>query len=378
MGDSKNLNTRKALALAFLAYEGGDHVLAKEQMNQRLSQYERWIGKFTTVWGPAYHETRQPLIHRLRKKHSIDSMAFIVQDQNNPTEYYLAIRGTNPRNLSEWIFQDFWVGATVPWSIIPFEGLIPPQQPFAGIPAISFGASTAFTLLIRHLKDSSNGKDIEKFLRDEAKQTHAAQPGQKITIYLAGHSLGGAMASTLALYLNQNWTDSVLKPDLFSFNYAGPTVGNQEFASLSKQILADNSRRYANHLDVATRVWNQASMEKLPVLYNEQKIPMPHLLLKVLYDIAIPAIHDKKYIHIEQYQEIHSKIVPDLDHYVAQMVYQHLIPYIAEFIRLCPDSNQAGLLDLIESWEVFKLFKESKPLARFKHKNLQYFLDLLN
>jgi pimeloyl-ACP methyl ester carboxylesterase len=380
MDDLIDSHTRKSLALALLAYEGGDRELSKLQINERLGQCEHWFGKYTTVWGPAYHHIKRPLIHRFNKENSIDSMAFIVQDLDCPTDYYIVIRGTNPRNLYEWIFQDFWVGNLIPWNMVPYEDLVPPSQPSTTIPAISFGANIAFTLLVKFLKDSDSGKSIEDFIKSLTSQFCGLAPaksGPKIVIHLTGHSLGGTLATTLALYLNENWS-GVFKPDIISYNFAGPTVGNQEFADLSGRVLGDHYKRYANVLDVVTQVWNRESMEKLPIIYNENRIPIPHLLLKVLYGLAIPAVYDKKYTHIGEYQAVPSKVVPLLDQYVAQMVFQHLIPYIAELNRQWASADQAELIKLMESWEVFNLFRSSKPLRHFKNKNLQYFLELLN
>ena len=68
------------LALSFLAYEGDEQEISKQQMNQNLEKYERWIGKCQTVWGPAYHKNRPPVLHDLKREQKVDAMTYIVQD----------------------------------------------------------------------------------------------------------------------------------------------------------------------------------------------------------------------------------------------------------------------------------------------------------
>ncbi|HBE76945.1 MAG TPA: hypothetical protein DDW65_04075 [Firmicutes bacterium] len=373
--DSKRKIT---LGLALLAYDGDEQQLSREKMNQCLKQYQDWLGKLTTVWGPAYHLTNKSaiMIPALKKAPQLDSMAFMVQDQEHPGDYYLAIRGTNPENLAEWIFQDFWVGNTVAWDKVPYEETTPPPESSPDIPAISFGTNIALTILM-NLRDELSGKKIAAFLQDLVNSRD--ESAQKISLYITGHSLGGVLASTFHLLLHEKWQSletSRSKPDFYSYAYAGPTAGNQQFAERFK-LLGEFSKRFANNLDVATKVWNPVDMQMLPALYHQAGISMPGLMAKLLNDIAIPAIQNKGYTQIETWQEIPSQIVPSFNHYLAQMIYQHLIPYISDFLRECPQSNKQRLIKLIESWEIFTSFKNSEPLSAHKNKNLQYYFDFL-
>ena len=303
--DNQNFE-KTTIALSFLAYEGGEQELSKPQMDQCLKRYESWIGKFTTVWGPAYHKNKQPVLHDLKREQKVDAMTYIVQDSTNPNDFYVAIRGTTPGTLSEWVFQDFWVGAMVSWDMVPYEGIKPPPPPSSNIPAISFGTNIALNILVNQLKDPDNGVDIINFLKNQAKE--AQKTGQKINIYITGHSLGGVLAPTFALYFKEKWPMDIDKPEILTYAFAGPTAGNQKFVEHSNMMMGDHCKRFENPLDAVTQVWNVDSMQRLPALYKEPEISMPNLLEKILINIAIPAIQDKNYTQIEVKQaEIPSK-----------------------------------------------------------------------
>jgi triacylglycerol lipase len=378
MCDYSNLE-KVTLALSFLAYEGGEKEISKLQMNQTLDKYVRWIGRYKTVWGPAYHVNRPPVLHDLKREQKVDAMTYIVQDSTNLNDFYIAIRGTTPGTLSEWVFQDFWVGAMVPWDLVPYDGIKPPPPPSLDTPAISFGTNIALNILVKQLKDPDNGVDIITFLQNQAEE--AQKTGQKITLNVTGHSLGGALAPTFALYLNEKWptlTD-IYKPEILTYAYAGPTAGNQKFVDHSNKMMGDHCKRFENFLDVVTHFWNIDSMKLLPTLYKDPKIPMHHLLEKILNNIAIPAIQDKHYTQVEVKQsEIPSKEAKFLTRYVPQMIYQHVFPYIAEFIRLCRNEDSNELIALIESWEIVKAFLSAEPMVDYNGHDLQYFLDQLS
>ena len=59
------------------------------------------------VWGPA--TDRDP-------GQIVDSNAmYVVRSRPAPHRFVVAIRGTNPISLSDWVFGDFWVGEMVDW-----------------------------------------------------------------------------------------------------------------------------------------------------------------------------------------------------------------------------------------------------------------------
>ncbi|MGE5583621.1 MAG: lipase family protein [Bacillota bacterium] len=351
-------NEKVTLALAFLAYEE-----SSQNLRKYLASLESLIGKYALVWGPSFHYN---LVHKT------DSMAFIVRSMDEPASFYVVIRGTTPLTLTDWIFHDLLVQSMVSWDLVPWEGVLPPPQPLAGSPAVSLASNNALAILVNVLTD--NGITIGAFLQNQVKR--ATTP---VTIYFTGHSLGGAMAPALALYLHDHWPAGQAKPLWKVYGFAGPTAGNGPFASHSNRFLGADCKIYQNPFDVATHVWDLRSMEKLPSLYAPLK--MPNILLKILQKIAIPAIKDKNYTQLEVKQpEIPSRIIINqfIDDYLPEMIYQHLLPYFAELIRLCPETGREQLIQLIDSWEIIKTFKEIKPFVNCPGREFHYFLELLS
>jgi len=59
------------------------------------------------VWGPATDRDRGQIA---------DSNAmYVVRSRPAPHRFVVAIRGTNPISLSDWVFGDFWVGEMIDW-----------------------------------------------------------------------------------------------------------------------------------------------------------------------------------------------------------------------------------------------------------------------
>ncbi len=345
------------LALSFLAYEE-----SAEAIEANLKSLEPVIGRYSIVWGPAFH-------YSLLKK--TDGMTYIVQDLNHPNEYFVSIRGTTPLTISEWLFQDFWVGSLISWKTVPYEKLLPPPPPSPDTPAVSFGINNAMNILLKQINDQEI--DICSFLQKQAEDSK-----QPITIYITGHSLGGVLSPTFALYLCEHWPDNICKPHISIYGYAGPTAGNQPFANYSNQIIGNNCQVFENKLDVIPHAWNVNNMKEIPNLY--QSLEMPAYLLRILNKIAIPAVEDKGYSQIGAKQpEIPSKVVEFWfsNEYLIQMIYQHVIPYLAEFIRLSPLTDRDRLINLMESWEYVKTFKSLKPLSNAQGRDLGYYLELL-
>ena len=345
------------MTLAFLAYE-----TSRLAITENLTLFRPWLGNFDIVWGPAFHEDAF---------HQPDAMTYIARNGNRPDQFYVAIRGTAPRTLTEWIFQDFWVGAMVDWEKVPYDGLLPPDPPGPGQPAISFGTNNAMHILINHLKDSV---DILTFLQDQARQSR-----KPLTICITGHSLGGVLASTFALYLLEHWPSDIPKAKISAFGYAAPTAGNQSFAAYSNRMIGKRCKIYANPLDVVSRVWEIHALPELPTLYKP--LTMPAVLSRILQKIAIPAVQGKEYTPIDrQLPLIPSRVVESgfLKEYVLQMAFQHLLPYLAELVRIWPQGGRELLIERLDSWETVESFKRLEPLPRGPEKNLRFYLNLLS
>jgi hypothetical protein len=108
---------------------------------------------------------------------------------------------------------------------------------------------------------------LKNFLHDN---THL----QNVQVAVAGHSLGGALSPTLALYLvdkKSDW-DPENKASVGAFPTAGPTPGDEGFASYYEKQIAANKIYYLsqhNALDAVPHAWEKSDLEKIPTLYED-------------------------------------------------------------------------------------------------------------
>lgn len=130
------------------------------------------------------------------------NLAYIAQGPDNGSGpvYALVLRGTvggSPIDTAE----DMQVGL-----MLPFLG--------GAAGSISQGAMEAFTDIVM-------GTDLIQALKDCNSTT---------TLYVVGHSLGGAMATTVSLYIaNAGIVD---RTNISPYTFAAPTAGDQAFATM--------------------------------------------------------------------------------------------------------------------------------------------------
>src|SRR5262249_32969722 len=105
------------LALAALAYRGfGNH--SEAAIDRALQPWfskvkDERLGSWSLVWGPATFRARTSLID--------DAMMYVAKREDSssgPARYAIAIRGTNPISLFDWVFGDFWVSLETNWGPI--------------------------------------------------------------------------------------------------------------------------------------------------------------------------------------------------------------------------------------------------------------------
>jgi len=163
------------------------------------------------------------------------NLAYIARgpdDSNHRPVYALVLRGTvmgDPIDQAE----DMQVGELLPFT---------PGGTLNGSPGnISLGAMEAFTDIVM-------GTDLVTILATLA----ALQP---CTFYVVGHSLGGAMATTVALFL-QEVSASVLKNStILPYTFAAPTAGDKAFADLFNDRFPNAVCTY-NKYDLIPHAWD--------------------------------------------------------------------------------------------------------------------------
>jgi len=234
----------------------------------KLSSLQPQIGSWEVVWGPAVYE--------LPTSDRPDNVMYVAQRTDLPgiPQLVVAIAGTNPYSFLDWIVEDFLVRTQVPWLS---GGLI-----HAAECRISLGTFIGLSVLQTLMPGSGQpgaGTTLKSFL--------AGQTGAPISIAVSGHSLGGALSPTLALWLHEtrsHW-DPNGNATLSVLPAAGPTAGNAAFAAYSDTQIGASVTRVHNPLDIVPLAWNTGSLLTIPTLYAP--LIEPDSLLTAFDDLAL-------------------------------------------------------------------------------------------
>jgi len=147
------------LVLAALTYRGFADLLrgelheaaVRQQIADGLGRLPLVSGRWDLVWGPVTS----------RSGDRFDSTAtFVVKRRSTSGGYVVAVRGTNPLSISDWLFGDFLVNPLVTW---PFTG-----------DGSAISTSTAFGLRTILRLASSPGGPIEQVFALAREATHRA------------------------------------------------------------------------------------------------------------------------------------------------------------------------------------------------------------
>lgn len=223
------------------------------------------IGQWNLVWGPA--------VHQVAGSDVADNAFYIAQNSATPTEFVIAISGTNPISRYGWIDEDLLINPLQPW---PFGNTA--QNPDV---KISNGTSLGLTALL-DLK--SNGQCALDYLATQTKNLGA------LDITVTGHSLGGALSPAMALAMHDlqntstSW-DPAGASQIAVVPSAGPAAGNQDWANYYDQRLAASTTRLWNSIDMVPHAWEVSLLSEIPTLYTPE-IPAS-AIIQGLTDIAI-------------------------------------------------------------------------------------------
>lgn len=179
----------------------------------------------------------------------VPANTMFVAQKNGTNVYMIAIAGTNPVSLFDWDDEDldanpvYWPGSTA---------------------LVTKGTLTGLGILQGM---QSGGATLSGFL-----QGIATQPGT--TIYITGHSLGGALAPALGLWLAEQrsaW-DPNSNTTLQVYSFAGATPGARNFATYMHSLFPGGSGNndmviVDNSLDVVPHAFNLQTLQQLDTLY---------------------------------------------------------------------------------------------------------------
>lgn len=297
--DNKYSDGAINLALSYIAGAGRgikqhNPELVYKKIQLSLDASQATTGLFDIVWGPAVLRLLplSEMENRSTEDNLDDHVFFIVRNKRKPTKFHLVIRGTaSDINIQE----DLAVFEQHPWK--KWDELATDEA------MIAQGTGVALDFIINAVSNNiGQGTTLLNFIEDHLLSLSSA------TLNVVGHSLGGALASTLALYLKRlyvKYPNNPLKINCYS--YGGPTAGNRAFANYAGYIFnskgenpsMDSSifHQIINKNDIVPKAWDFHSLESINNIYPGVKLPT--LLDKLLNDLAIPELKlIDRYVHI--------------------------------------------------------------------------------
>jgi hypothetical protein len=378
------------LTLAGLAYRGfldlmsggasGDAV--RRALLDGLHTLSPVKDEWRLVWGPVTSRSGPD---------AFDSAAmYVVQSRRQPTRYVVAVRGTNPISVSDWLFGDFWVSTTVPWpyaraadgvaisasTALGLRKLQTMRSPRVALEPVGAGRrpavapevlerqiagigagwqrfakeptawrqdrvdrlKNAVTLPWMDLRPRSlaaapdeTGLDLLTFLGAEARV--AADP---LDVTVTGHSKGGALAPVLALWLRElqaaadgpPW-DAGRGARVSCHAFAAPTPGNAALAERVDRVLGADHHHLRNLRDVVTHAWQVDELEAIAGLYAPRRSVLESLIPVIAARLG-PLDYRQASVGVTTFSGALERKRP----WEAEFVYQHLEAYLAKLALL--------------------------------------------
>ncbi len=304
--------TQQMAALSFLAYLGNKTTGNDDEVEKALGPCvssalsgQPLTQNWTLVWGPA--------VYKFALAELDDNMMFVVQNTKNPAHLAIVVRGTNFPAVLDWLGEVLNVHDQVPWEY----GSPPSQARIAK--GIQDGLQALQTMTPA---DQPPTYTLSAFLKEWSK-THAP-----LQIDVTGHSLGGALAPTLALWLadtRANW-DPPGKAKITVYAFAGPTAGNAEFAAYYDSRIGPDTHRVWNPKDIVPQAWNVQTLGTVADLYAP-KI-RANAIERGLFDVLRDRVKDGNYTQIKpQETPLPGAINPQEKSFLSQVAWQHHCGY---------------------------------------------------
>jgi len=317
VGYAWTTDERECLELSFIALAGCWHGDAADIALAVTALTGTMLPNEEIVWGPAARIPDKDS-SRLPVRFS-DALVFITRNKRSGV-HSVVFRGTNTVSMHEWLLQDFRVRDLVPWAELS-RGSSPTGA------LVSEGTATAVRLRLGLAPGPGlpgAGVPLSRALLELA-------GGKDARLRFTGHSLGGLLAPTMALWLIEALeadaqANSLERLELEVYAFAGPTPGNKVFADYLASRLP-RLRRYANPLDIAPLAWTGPTMASLPELYEPDT--RMSLFVRPLYALCEAASRVGDYAQPGPAIAIPSSVVRTRgDSYLLQASYQHAVPYL--------------------------------------------------
>ncbi|RKG56383.1 hypothetical protein D7X30_22645 [Corallococcus sp. AB011P] len=320
-------------------------------------------GQWSLVWGPAVFETQESATSYA------DNVMYVAASPDQST-YVVAIAGTNMHSDYDKDQEDNGVNTTKLWTDA-FPGLPSYGVPL-GInpwPVVSTGTALGVNNLLGMTDTLTTQKSLLDFLRSLS--------GTKTqTLIFGGHSLGGALAPTLALALfnpsggplhTRDWNHVHVLP------VAGPTPGNKGLSEFFQKVFPPVgtdafqppnawNQNIWNRLDAVPHAWVVDMLKRIPTLYPAkwEGDQVPSDITKAVNGAvlasnlggALPGPYTQL-PNIQAQGTLHGPMpITTEEQFFAQVAYQHLDAYeiLFEVQSLVSEGTRSALQKNLKRW----------------------------
>jgi hypothetical protein len=299
--------------------ETGDNI--EQKVFDEISKYlvKHGLTNWEIAWGPGVYVKYNGSVP--------DNVIFLAFDKTT-RRYFLSVAGTNADSIVDW-FQDLDVSTTVQW---PWNN--------AGSEVQIASGSMAGLSVLMGLKGKAcvNGIPVGDavLLQDYLKQTLQNAGSGTYRFLTGGHSLGGALAPLLALWLldtHENWDVNTAIQSFESWPSAGPTIGTDGFKTYYNERVLLTTRIH-NTLDVVPHAWNKTSLAAIKTLYTPE---IEHSdFVDLLVNRSIKKTGDIQYVQagltdVPLTGKVNTDIIewyyPPAVNFISQLGYQHVNAY---------------------------------------------------
>ena len=208
------------------------------------------------VWGPVVYSNNP------NSNMVVADNVLALYYNSNSNSYVVGISGTNSVSAYGWLDEDFDVSSIQPWSTVN-----PATKAPSGA-SISTGAQVGIDILLG-LEDKNNSNaTLIGYLSASAANG---------TVYVAGHSLGGALTHIMALYMYETvstWNTGSAIKNIVAYPTAGPTITNQTLTTYYDGLVGASGPvtfsyiAKINTLDIVPMAWALNTLSTLPYIYD--------------------------------------------------------------------------------------------------------------